>query len=49
MQAELEYLSFMYTNAQEFTELKKRVEDLYKEHEKELMEVIHNKLYSANA
>ncbi|KAJ0978453.1 hypothetical protein J5N97_013927 [Dioscorea zingiberensis] len=35
---ELEYLSFMYTNAQEFTELKRRVEDLYKEHEQELME-----------
>ncbi|KAH7666699.1 Guanosine-3'5'-bis(diphosphate) 3'-diphosphatase protein [Dioscorea alata] len=38
IKAELEFLSFMYTNAQEFTELKKRVEDLYKEHEKELME-----------
>lgn len=49
MQAELEFLSFMYTNAQEFTDLKKRVEDLYKEHEKELMEVSHDKLYSGNA
>jgi len=29
----------MYTNAHDFTELKKRVEDLYKEHEKELLEV----------
>lgn len=39
LQSELEYLSFMYTNACDFIELKKRVEDLYKEHEKELLEV----------
>ncbi|KAJ6794306.1 putative GTP diphosphokinase RSH1, chloroplastic [Iris pallida] len=38
IKSELEYLSFMYTNAHDFGELKKRVGDLYKEHEKELLE-----------
>lgn len=38
IKSELEYLSFMYTNPQDFSELKKRVDDLYKMHEKELME-----------
>lgn len=38
IKSELEYLSFMYTNAHDFVELKKRVEDLHKEHERELME-----------
>ncbi|KAG1371275.1 putative GTP diphosphokinase RSH1, chloroplastic [Cocos nucifera] len=36
--SELEYLSFMYTNPSDFAELKKRVEALYKDHEKELEE-----------
>ncbi|KAJ6845524.1 putative GTP diphosphokinase RSH1, chloroplastic [Iris pallida] len=38
IKSELECLSFMYTNPHDFTELKKRVEELYKEHEKELLE-----------
>ncbi|OAY75738.1 putative GTP diphosphokinase RSH1, chloroplastic, partial [Ananas comosus] len=38
LQSELEYLSFMYTNPSDFAELKKRVEDLYRDHEKELEE-----------
>nr|XP_025647808.1 uncharacterized protein LOC112742786 [Arachis hypogaea] len=35
---ELENISFMYTNAEDYTKVKRRVADLYKEHEKELME-----------
>ncbi|ONK63347.1 uncharacterized protein A4U43_C07F14110 [Asparagus officinalis] len=38
IKSELEYLSFMYANAYDFIELKRRVEGLYKEHEKELLE-----------
>uniref|UniRef100_A0A1D1XDY1 Putative GTP diphosphokinase RSH1, chloroplastic n=1 Tax=Anthurium amnicola TaxID=1678845 RepID=A0A1D1XDY1_9ARAE len=38
IKSELENLSFMYTDAHDFTNLKKRIEDLYKEHEKELEE-----------
>lgn len=38
IKSELEYLSFMYTNPSDFAELKKRVEALYKDHEKELEE-----------
>lgn len=40
MQSELENLSFMYTNAEDYAKVKRRVADLYKEHEKELMEVM---------
>ncbi|XP_042463115.1 putative GTP diphosphokinase RSH1, chloroplastic isoform X2 [Zingiber officinale] len=36
IKSELEYLSFMYTNPNDFVELKKRVEDLYKDYVKEL-------------
>ncbi|XP_062211215.1 putative GTP diphosphokinase RSH1, chloroplastic [Phragmites australis] len=38
IKSELEYLSFMYVNPTDFTELRKRVEDLYKAHEQELEE-----------
>ncbi|XP_078445106.1 RELA/SPOT homolog 1 [Wolffia australiana] len=38
IKAELENLSFMYTNPHDFAKLKKRVEQLYKEHEKDLEE-----------
>ncbi|XP_059625639.1 putative GTP diphosphokinase RSH1, chloroplastic [Cornus florida] len=38
IKSELENLSFMYTNAQDFAKAKRRVEELYKEHEKELIE-----------
>ncbi|XP_072997786.1 putative GTP diphosphokinase RSH1, chloroplastic isoform X3 [Typha latifolia] len=38
IKSELEYLSFMYTNPSDFNELRKRVEDLYRDHEKELEE-----------
>ncbi|KAK3004676.1 hypothetical protein RJ639_018702 [Escallonia herrerae] len=38
LQSELENLSFMYTNAQDFAKVKRRVAELYKEHEKELLE-----------
>ena len=44
LQSELENLSFMYTNAEDYAKIKRRVADLYKEHEKELVEV---KLYLA--
>lgn len=40
MQSELENLSFMYTNAEDYAKVKRRVADLYKEHEKELLEVM---------
>ncbi|XP_074587583.1 putative GTP diphosphokinase RSH1, chloroplastic [Curcuma longa] len=36
IKSELEYLSFMYINPDVFVELKKRVEDLYKDYVKEL-------------
>ena len=39
MQSELENLSFMYTNAEDYAKVKRRAADLYKEHEKELLEV----------
>ncbi|RVW59966.1 putative GTP diphosphokinase RSH1, chloroplastic [Vitis vinifera] len=39
IKSELENLSFMYTNAQDYAMVKRRVADLYKEHEKELVEV----------
>ncbi|CAM8965498.1 unnamed protein product [Rhodiola kirilowii] len=38
IKAELENLSFMYTDPQEYAAVEKRAADLYKEHEKELME-----------
>ncbi|XP_057964099.1 putative GTP diphosphokinase RSH1, chloroplastic isoform X2 [Malania oleifera] len=38
IKSELENLSFMYTNAQDHAKVKRRVMDLYREHEKELME-----------
>lgn len=39
LQSELENLSFMYTNAEDYAKVKRRVTDFYKEHEKELVEV----------
>lgn len=38
IKSELENLSFMFTNAQEYAKVKRRVAELYKEHEKELIE-----------
>ncbi|XP_061365516.1 putative GTP diphosphokinase RSH1, chloroplastic isoform X3 [Gastrolobium bilobum] len=38
IKSELENLSFMYTNAEDYAKVKRRVADLYKEHEKELLE-----------
>ncbi|XP_021763215.1 putative GTP diphosphokinase RSH1, chloroplastic [Chenopodium quinoa] len=38
IKSELENLSFMYTNAQEYGKITKRVSELYEEHEKELSE-----------
>ncbi|KAL6978357.1 putative GTP diphosphokinase rsh1, chloroplastic [Sarracenia purpurea var. burkii] len=38
IKSELENLSFMYTNAQEYAKAKRRVAELYTEHEKELVE-----------
>lgn len=40
LQSELENLSFMYTNAEDYAKVKRRVADLYKDHEKELVEVM---------
>lgn len=40
LQSELENLSFMYTNTQEYEKITERVAELYEEHEKELTEVI---------
>lgn len=40
LQSELENLSFMYTKAEDYAQVKRRIADLYKEHEKELVEVI---------
>ncbi|CAL5329367.1 unnamed protein product [Camellia sinensis] len=36
--SELENLSFMYSNAQDYAKAKRRVAELYKKHEKELIE-----------
>ncbi|XP_022727694.1 putative GTP diphosphokinase RSH1, chloroplastic isoform X2 [Durio zibethinus] len=38
IKSELENLSFMYTNPEDYAQVKRRVADLYKEHEKELVE-----------
>uniref|UniRef100_A0A7N0TTL5 Putative GTP diphosphokinase RSH1, chloroplastic n=1 Tax=Kalanchoe fedtschenkoi TaxID=63787 RepID=A0A7N0TTL5_KALFE len=38
IKSELENLSFMYTNPEDYAAVKKRVEELYKENEKELLE-----------
>ncbi|KAJ4968081.1 hypothetical protein NE237_014782 [Protea cynaroides] len=38
IKSELENLSFMYTNAQDYAKVKRRIADLNKEHEKELIE-----------
>ncbi|XVF32814.1 hypothetical protein REPUB_Repub17cG0115000 [Reevesia pubescens] len=38
IKSELENLSFMFTNPEDYAKVKRRVADLYKEHEKELME-----------
>ncbi|KAI4301445.1 hypothetical protein L6164_034723 [Bauhinia variegata] len=38
IKSELENLSFMYTDAEDYAKIKRRVADLYKEHEKELLE-----------
>ncbi|XP_057439252.1 putative GTP diphosphokinase RSH1, chloroplastic isoform X2 [Lotus japonicus] len=38
IKSELENLSFMYTNAEDYAKVKRRAADLYKEHEKELLE-----------
>lgn len=40
MQSELENLSFMYTNAEDYAKVKRRAAELYKEHEKEVLEVM---------
>lgn len=45
MQSELENLSFMYTNAEDYAKVKRRVADLFKEHEKDLLEVVLVSLY----
>ncbi|XP_043709415.1 putative GTP diphosphokinase RSH1, chloroplastic isoform X2 [Telopea speciosissima] len=38
IKSELENLSFMYTNAEDYAKIKRRIANLYKEHEKELIE-----------
>lgn len=38
IKSELENLSFMYTNAEDYAKVRRRVADLYKDHEKELLE-----------
>ncbi|XWS36147.1 hypothetical protein CRYUN_Cryun20dG0059600 [Craigia yunnanensis] len=38
IKSELENLSFMYTNPEDYAKVKRRVADLYKKHEKELVE-----------
>ncbi|XP_027351830.1 putative GTP diphosphokinase RSH1, chloroplastic isoform X2 [Abrus precatorius] len=38
IKSELENLSFIYTNAEDYAKVKRRVSELYKEHEKELVE-----------
>lgn len=42
IKSELENLSFMYTNAQDYAKIKSRIAELYSEHEKQLIEA--NKL-----
>lgn len=39
LQSELEDLSFMYSHPDAYTDLKKRVEEVYNEHEEEALEV----------
>ncbi|KAI8009530.1 hypothetical protein LOK49_LG06G01168 [Camellia lanceoleosa] len=39
LKSELENLSFMYSNAQDYAKAKRRVAELYKKHEKELIEM----------
>lgn len=39
LQSELENLAFMYTNPQDHAKIKRRVAELYGEHEKDLKEV----------
>ncbi|CAL5413523.1 unnamed protein product [Camellia sinensis] len=48
MRSELENLSFMYSNAQDYAKAKRRVAELYKKHEKELIER-HQELLRAEA
>ncbi|XP_071724524.1 putative GTP diphosphokinase RSH1, chloroplastic [Rutidosis leptorrhynchoides] len=38
IKVELENLSFMYTNPEDYAKVKRRISELYKEHEKELVE-----------
>ncbi|KAJ9171782.1 hypothetical protein P3X46_015098 [Hevea brasiliensis] len=38
IKSELENLSFMYTNPEDYAKVRRRVSDLYKDHEKELVE-----------
>nr|ADN23834.1 RSH1 [Ipomoea nil]QCS14097.1 RelA/SpoT-like 1 [Ipomoea nil] len=38
IKSELENLAFMYTNAQDYAKVQRRISELYKEHEKELLE-----------
>lgn len=40
LQSELENLSFMYVSAEDYDRVTSRIANLYKEHEKELSEVI---------
>lgn len=40
LQSELENLSFMYVSAEDYDRVTSRIANLYKEHEKELTEVI---------
>lgn len=40
LQSELENLAFMYTNPEDYAKAKRRVAELYREHEKDLKEVI---------
>ncbi|KAF2304717.1 hypothetical protein GH714_037687 [Hevea brasiliensis] len=39
IKSELENLSFMYTNPEDYAKVRRRVSDLYKDHEKELVEL----------
>ena len=39
VQSELEDLSFMYSHPEDYANLKKRVEEVYSEHEDEALEV----------
>lgn len=42
LQSELENLSFMYTNPQDYAKVKRRVSELRKEQEKEIEEVLYS-------